>query len=117
MSEQRDMKNLWADYVFLTSEMFKFTDAEDIGMFEDLLDQRATLLEIIQKTPDEGQYTASADGQAVIKKIAAMDDQLREKVLLSRNNLKKSFTVSSAYDGFAGESVAVGNRFDSKSYN
>ncbi len=113
MSVVCGMEKLWRDYLFLTSEMLKFTSAEDIELFEDLLQQRERLLQTIKSTPDKDDYIPSSRGQDVIREITKLDVDLREKVRTAQNMLKKNFAISSAYEGFAGEDIAVGNRFDS----
>jgi hypothetical protein len=113
MTGQKSMIALWQDYLFLSGELHKFTAYDDAPLFEDILRQRNALLGIIRKTPDADGYVDSADGQALIRRIAGMDKELYGKITKSRNLLRKNFEISVAYDGISGESAAIGNRFDS----
>jgi hypothetical protein len=49
----------------------------------------------------------------VLKQLAERDNKLREKVLRVRNLLHKDFEVSTAYEGFSGDSLVLGVNFDS----
>lgn len=109
----RTMKELWQDYMFLSNELHKFASVKDMSMFEDLLQQREVLLSTIKAAPDEEGYIKSEEGQQLIKKISKLDEGLYKKMLTARNLLKKNIDVSTAYGGFASESVVLGSRFDS----
>lgn len=111
--DKRSMQKMWQDYLFLSKELHKFTSADDIEMFQSLLDQREVLFSSIKNTTDEDGYIKSDEGQKLIKEIFNLDGQLQEKVTLERNMLKQNMKVSTAYDGFFGDSMVVGNRFDS----
>ncbi len=110
-----DMQELWQNYLFLTTELGKFTSPEDVDLFADLLNQRERLMMTIKQTSDDKNYIKSLEGQAFIKYIAELDATVYEKMSLSKNMLRKKFELSSAYDGYSLDSVAVGGNFDSKS--
>lgn len=114
MSEKkRDMQELWQDCLFLSKEMHKFTSVNDLELFENLLKQREEVLAIIKVTDDKDGYIKSEAGQKLIKDITKLDEKLQEKVVMERNLLKKNMEVSTAYEGFIGNNVAVGKLFDS----
>ena len=99
--------------MFLSKELHKFTSPEDVELFQDLLNQRETLLSIIKNTEDTENYIKSDEGQAFIREIAKVDEALKQKVLVERNKLKRNMDVSTAYEGFIGNNVALGSNFDS----
>ena len=113
-AEQNDMQKLWQNYLFLSKELLKFVSADDLDLFSDLLAQREELFTRIRACEDKNRYVFSQAGQELIGQVVAIDIDLRKKMLMARNMLKNNFTLSSAYDGFIGDSAAVGNRFDSK---
>ena len=117
MSEKKSMQQLWQDYLFLSKELHKFTAADDMGMLQNLMEQRETMLTLIKEAEnhDTEGYIKNEEGQKLIKEIVALDAQLQKKIAIERNLLKKNMEVSTAYDGFFGEAMSIGNRFDSSS--
>ena len=110
----RSMKELWNDYLFLSKELHKFLEAEDLSLFEDLMQQRQVLMEIIGKTDDSDNFIKKDECQTMIAEIMGLDKELKFKMLAIRSKLKRQFDLNKAYDSYVNDSILLGNRFDSK---
>lgn len=104
-------RQLWEDYLFLTREMIKFLDQEEMELFYELLDQR----ERLQPELDGRQIDFLPPARAKQMMFAIQQDNQRIMVQLRAmlNKTKNNHNRSLSYDGL-GVTVS-GIRFDRKS--
>jgi len=96
MTEKR-AEVLWQDYLFLTKELLKFLEKQDMGMFHDLLDQREKLQALIEDTPDDG-FRNSPAGKNLLSEIVKVEQVLGSRFQVVYNKAKHHHQVAEAYN-------------------
>lgn len=114
MTKESSLENILKEYLFLSKELLKFTDVESLQVFEDLVKQREVFIEKLKNCKYDVEYVKSDAGKELIEEIISIDKEVYDKMLKSRNMLKNQFEISNVYEGFVGEHITTGNRFDSK---
>lgn len=114
MTKEGSMESILTEYLFLSKELLKFTDAESLQVFEDLVKQREIFIDKLKNCKYDEEYVKSDAGKKLIEEIISADKEVYDKLLKSRNALKNQFEISNVYEGFVGEHITTGNRFDSK---
>lgn len=109
-SSTKNSQELWSDYLFLTKEMSKFLEQQDMELFYELMEQRETLQKIIEEVQDDG-FSVSVVGQQLIQNIQGANRNITLKMQHIVNNSRNQHNISRAYDGLGPDS-AVGNRMD-----
>ena len=111
-SAEKSIVTLWQDYLFLTQEMYKFLDQQDIDMFLELLTQRERLQSMIENkhSPD---FTNSKQGKEIVAEIAETNRIIANKVQYILNTEQKNQNLSRAYEGLNNSTVGI--RMDWKS--
>ncbi len=95
-------RELWQDYQFLTKEMVKFLEKQDMNLFYDLLNQREQLQPLIDQTPDEG-FKVSPEGKKMLTEIKQDSQSIIQNMQLRLNTSKRQQQVSNAYSAFQGQ--------------
>lgn len=103
------IQGLWADYLFLTNEMSKFLDKQDMDLFYELMAQRGRLQTIITESSDET-FRASPSGQELLRTIQKNDHKVMLKLQRNINQSRNQQTVVNAYDNLG--TRFVGKRMD-----
>lgn len=106
---EKSIQGLWNDYLFLTQEMGKFLDKQDMDLFYELMDQRERLQNIIEKVGDES-FCLSTPGQQLLQSIQRINENIRLKLQYILNNSRNQNNISNAYGGLG--VGFVGNRMD-----
>jgi hypothetical protein len=108
----RTSEQLWQEYFFLTKEMAKFIEKQDMDLFDELLDQRSKLQLIIEDTPDRD-FKRSEKGKRCFAAIQQTEQIIKQKLEYMRNVMSRQNQVSNAYDGYA--TSILGRRMDRQS--
>lgn len=111
MSNDKVIEDILKDYLFFSKELLKFTGAEDLAVFEDLVKQRELVIDKLKPHKNDIKKDASKD---LMEEIVSVDKEIYDKILKARNMLKNQFEISNVYEGLVGEHLTIGNRFDSK---
>lgn len=108
----KSIQELWDDYLFLTKEMAKFLEEEDMELFYELVEQRERLQSIIESAREDG-FSSSPSGEPVIHSIQRINQNITLKLQYNVNNSRNQHTISQAYDNLG--TAFVGNRMDRQS--
>ena len=108
-SVEKTNQELWDDYFFLTKELDKFLDQQNMDIFYELLDQRETLQHIIEMKQDD-EFHLSPQGKELLGHIQKINHRIGLKFQHAVNNSRNQHNVSRAYDGLGTD--PVGNRRD-----
>lgn len=106
---KKTSQELWNDYLFLTKEMSKFLDQQDMELFYGLMEQRETLQKLIEEASDD-EFRLSVIGKRLLQSIHRINQNITLKLQYIVNNSRNQHDVSKAYDGLGKSSV--GNRMD-----
>lgn len=98
MSKEQAVKLLWQNYRFLTKEMLKFLDKQDMDLFYKLLDQRAELQTQIEAAADDG-FKESEEGQKTLAEIQHDDRIMLNHLQMKRHRVNEQRKVIGAYTG------------------
>lgn len=104
-------EKLWDEYLFLTKEMAKFIEKQDMDLFEELLAQRSKLQLIIEDVADNS-FKQSDKGRLRFEEIQQAEHAIKLKLEYLRNIMSRQNQVSNAYDGFT---TSIGRRMDRQS--
>lgn len=104
-------EQLWQDYEFLTHEMDKFISCHQLELFAELTKQRQVVQDHIDAAVDGAVYRSTMQGQAKIKALAQLNDQIQTKLLQFRNQAVQQRNVSNAYEGLGQQGIS-GNFFN-----
>ncbi|MGE4271306.1 MAG: hypothetical protein AB7E31_00350 [Desulfitobacterium sp.] len=99
---------LWQDYLFLTKEMLKFLDRQDMELFYELMNQRERLQTLIEGASDEG-YLSSPAGKKLKTQILSENQVLMNHFQGTHSKVKHHQQVAEAYSG--------GNQYSTASRN
>lgn len=105
---KKSSQELWNDYYFLTKEMGKFLELQDMELFAELMEQRESLQKMLE-TSDDG-FRVSLLGQQLLQSIKKTNENIVLKLQYLVNNTRNQRNISRAYDGL--ETDLVGNRMD-----
>jgi len=97
-------QQLWLDYHFLTKEMVKFLDKQEMDLFYELMNQRERLQGMIDQATD-GEFRNSAEGQRLLFEIQSDSNLITHTLQFQVNIGKRQHQVSEAYGGEAGAPV------------
>lgn len=95
----------WQDYLFLTEEMKKFLQKNELDMFLSLLDQREAIQKEIQAAKEDHPFYVSPEGRALLCNIQQANHAMMMAFQMVFNGLRKRENISNAYEGmtnFAG---------------
>lgn len=98
MISERTASDLWQDYLFLTTELVKFSTRNDLTMFEQLLDQREKMQPLLVAVRRDN-YLHTAAGRAVLAEIVTLNKSLTSTLKLLQNKVARQLNVSQSYDG------------------
>ena len=93
----KEARVLWLKYFALTEELLKFSDQRDSDLFVELVDQRGRLIDQIKSLP-KNDYRQSEEGQALIKKIVPMDNQIMYRARTWLNKSRRNNSTVRSYD-------------------
>lgn len=99
--------DLWQDYLFLTKEMRKFLDKEDMELFHELMNQRERMQTLIEETSDNG-FRNSLEGKKLLSQIQRENQVLMSHFQATHSKVRHHHQVSEAYS--AGNQNPVNNR-------
>jgi len=105
---EKTAQALWQDYLFLTKEMLKFLDKQDMELFYELMDQRERLQTIIDETPDEG-FKLSPRGLSLLTEVEKENQVIFHDLQLKHSRAKRHHQVSEVYNNVGSASVSRGN--------
>ncbi len=91
----------WQDYLFLTEEMKKFLQKNELDMFLSLLDQRESIQKEIQTAKEDHPFYSSTEGQALLCNIQQANQAMMMSFQMVFNSLRKRENISNAYEGMA----------------
>jgi len=97
MMQDRPVRALWNDYLFLTREMEKFLTRKTLALFYELMRQRGQLQTMIDKRGDDS-FLASDDAKTMFDQIRPKNELMAKQLRLLINSRKKHQEVSRAYD-------------------
>jgi hypothetical protein len=104
-------EQLWHEYLFLTKEMAKFIEKQDMDLFEELLTQRLKMQSLIEDVADNN-FKQSDKGRRCFTEIQQAEHAIKLKLEYMRNTMSRQNQVSNAYDGFT---TSIGRRMDRQS--
>lgn len=91
----------WQDYLFLTEEMKKFLQKNDIDMFLSLLDQREAIQKELQGVQEDHPFYVSDKGKGLLQHIQQVNQTMMMSFQMVFNGLRKRENISNAYEGMA----------------
>ena len=104
---EKTASELWQDYLFLTKEMHKFLDKQDMEMFHELMNQRERMQHLIEETPDKG-FKSSSEGRKLLSQIQRENQNLMSRFQVTHSKVKHHHQVAEVYSG--GNQYPVNNR-------
>ena len=93
----KEARILWRKYFLLTEELLKYSDQRDSDLFVELVKQRGQLIEKLEALP-KNNYRESEEGQALIKKIIPMDNQIIYRARTWLNKSRRQNSTVRSYD-------------------
>ena len=109
---QKVVSQLWQDYLFLTREMVKFLEENEIEMFFSLMEQREVIQESLDQQNDRS-FITSPEGKRFVVTVTKLNQTIMYKLRYNRNIAQRQETINTAYDGGANP-YAAGRRMDWK---
>lgn len=106
--EGKSAQALWQDYHFLTKEMLKFLNKQDMKLFNDLMNQRERLQSLIEQTPDDG-FKQSAAGRSLLNEIKQESQAILQAMQIQMGKSKRQHQVSKAYGAASTTAVSKMN--------
>lgn len=100
----------WQDYLFLTEEMKKFLQKNELDMFLSLLDQREAIQKEIQAAKEDHPFYVSTEGRALLFSIQQANQAMMMSFQMVFNGLRKRENISNAYEGMLNFTGAFLNR-------
>ena len=104
---------LWQDYLFLTTEMKKFLDKQDLDLFVELVSQRDRLQGMIESAQQKSCKDCPST-KGLLSQINTANEEMMNKLHYVMNMENKQQNLSRAYDGYSSSSL-IGIRTDWKS--
>ncbi len=101
MEEQelvRTPHQMWQDYLFLSKEMFRFLEEEDMDLFNELMNQRETLQKQLEAVKHQG-FHRSLEGKQFLDEIRQLNQKMTFKLRYYLNRAKQQQKVDDAYEG------------------
>ena len=95
---EKTPESLWRDYLFLTKEMLKFLDKQDMELFHELLNQRERLQAVIEETPDHG-FRNSSEGRKLLSQLQEENKTLMSHFQATHSKARHHHQVAEAYSG------------------
>ena len=107
-------RKLWGKYLFLTQELLKFINQQDIDIFNELVPQRSKLIEMLEALPSH-EYRKLDEFKEIAEKIKPMDREIMYKARAWLNKSRRQNSVVRSYDltnGLIGnQSVSFNRRY------
>lgn len=100
---------LWQDYHFLTKEMLKFLNKQDMELFYDLMKQRESLQTLIEQTPDDG-FKLSSEGRDLLIEIQQDSRDIILAMQIRMGSSKRQHQIFKAYGAVSTAAVNQMNR-------
>lgn len=104
---ERTSESLWQDYLFLTREMLKFLEGQDMEMFHELMNQREGLQSLIEEASDNG-FKESPGGRELLSRIHQENQVLMSYFQAAHSKVRHHHQVAEAYS--SGNQYPVNNR-------
>lgn len=104
MMAEKTAQALWQDYLFLTKEMLKFLNQQDMELFYELMDQRERLQIIIEETPDEG-FKLSPHGLNLLTEVERENQKIFRDLQLKHSRAKLHHQVSEVYNNMGNTTI------------
>lgn len=95
---ERTPQSLWQDYLFLTKEMQKCLNRQDMELFHNLMNQRERMQTLIEETPDHG-FRSSSAGRELLTGIQREDQILMSHFQATHSKARHHHQVAEAYSG------------------
>ncbi|SHN80961.1 hypothetical protein [Desulfitobacterium chlororespirans] len=95
---EKTPESLWRDYLFLTKEMLKFLDKQDMELFHELMNQRERMQVLVEETPDNG-FKSSPEGRKLLAQIQEENWLLMNHFQATHSKAKHHHQVAEAYSG------------------
>lgn len=102
---EKTAQALWQDYLFLTKEMLKFLDKQDMELFYELMDQRDRLQTIIDEAADEG-FKVSPRGRSLLEEIQQSNQFVLHNLQVRHSKAKRHNQVSETYNHTSTELIS-----------
>jgi len=105
-------RELWGKYLFVTQELLKFINQQDIDIFMELVPQRSKLIDMLEALPSND-YRKLDEFKEIAEKIKPMDREIMYKARAWLNKSRRQNSVVRSYDlanGFVGNSSVSFNR-------
>lgn len=109
---EKTISELWQNYLFLTTEMEKFLDKQDLDLFLELVSQRERLQIMIEKKQSQS-CQEPLPKESLLAEIKQANQLVLNKLKYMMNMEDKHHSISRAYDRYANNSV--GGHMDWKS--
>jgi aminopeptidase C len=101
---EKSIKELWQDYLFLTKEMEKFLEQQELDMLLELLEQRGQIQKLIAVHPDK-EFVQSPEAKELLPFLQQANRRMTTKLRYMLNTAKYNRQVSNAYDAFSGNTI------------
>ncbi|EHL04598.1 hypothetical protein HMPREF0322_04685 [Desulfitobacterium hafniense DP7] len=95
---EKTPESLWQDYLFLTKEMLKFLDKQDMELFHELMNQREQMQTLLEETPDDS-FRNSPAGRRILNEIREENQILMNRFQATHSKAKQHHQVAEAYSG------------------
>ena len=103
---EKTISVLWQDYLFLTTEMEKFLDKQDLDLFFELISQRDRLQTMIESR--QQQFPNDSPPRAgILAEINKVNQVVMNKLRSAMNREDKQHNISRAYDGYGANFVGM----------
>ena len=90
-------RKLWGKYLFVTQELLKFINQQDIDIFMELVPQRSKLIEMLEALPSH-EYRKLDEFKEIAEKIKPMDREIMYKARAWLNKSRRQNSVVRSYD-------------------
>lgn len=94
---QREAKKLWEKYFFMTQELLKFIDKQEIDLFIEIVAQRSRLIDLIEALPSQD-YRKLDEFKEIAEKIKPIDREIMYKARSWLNKSRRQNNVVRSYD-------------------
>jgi len=90
-------RKLWGKYLFVTQELLKFINQQDIDIFMELVPQRSKLIDMLEALPSQ-EYRKLDEFKEIAEKIKPMDREIMYKARSWLNKSRRQNSVVRSYD-------------------
>ena len=90
-------RELWQKYLFITQELLKFINQQDIEIFMEIVPQRSKIIEKLEALPSH-EYRKLDEFKEIAEKIKPMDREIMYKARAWLNKSRRQNSVVRSYD-------------------